>query len=110
MGIVGTHLLLYTSEPEALRAVMRDVFGWPHVDAGEGWLIFAAPPAEIGVHPADEPGGAGARHQISFMCDDIHKTVDELRSRGRGLGHPRHAGAARRRPRDALRAPSSHRD
>ena len=56
MGIIGTHALLYTSEPEAVRAIFRDVFGWPHVNAGEGWLIFALPPAEIGVRQA----GAGA--------------------------------------------------
>jgi hypothetical protein len=52
MAIVGAHVLLYTTEPEALRAALRDVFGWAHVDAGEGWLIFRLPPAEIGVHPA----------------------------------------------------------
>ena len=46
MAITGTHALLYTSEPEQLRAVLRDVFGWDHVDAHDGWLIFALPPAE----------------------------------------------------------------
>ena len=51
MAITGAHVLLYTSEPEALRAVLRDVFGFKYVDAGEGWLIFALPPAELGVHP-----------------------------------------------------------
>lgn len=70
-------MLIYTSEPEALRAVFRDVFGWRHVDDGEGWLIFALPPAEIGVHPGDTP-----RHQFSLMCDDIAATVAELRSKG----------------------------
>src|SRR3712207_830588 len=47
MGITGAHVLLYTPEPEALRATLRDVFGWRHVDAGGGWLIFALPPAEL---------------------------------------------------------------
>ena len=65
MGIVGAHMLLYTSEPEALRATLRDVFGWKHVDAGEGWLIFKLPPAELGVHPAEGPTyESGMRHQI----------------------------------------------
>ena len=83
MAITGAHMLLYTSEPEALRAVLRDVFGFKYVDAGEGWLIFRLPPAEVGVHPADGPTfESGMRHQISFMCDDIHKTTAELRARG----------------------------
>jgi predicted enzyme related to lactoylglutathione lyase len=83
MAIIGTHLLIYTSEPEAVRAIFRDVFGWPHVDDGQGWLIFALPPAEIGVHPAEGPASdAGTGHQISLMCDDVAATARELRARG----------------------------
>lgn len=81
--ITGAHVLLYTTEPEALRATLRDVFRWKHVDAGDGWLIFALPPAELGVHPAEGPTyAAGVRHQLSFMCDEIHATVRELRAKG----------------------------
>ena len=83
MAINGTHMLLYTTEPEQLRAMLRDVFGFKHVDAGHGWLIFATPPSELGVHPAEgESWEAGARHLISFMCDDINKTIAELRAKG----------------------------
>ena len=83
MAIIGAHVLLYTGEPEAVRAIFRDVFGWKHVDAGDGWLIFALPPAELGVHPGDGPTfDAGIRHQLSLMCDDISSTVAELRYRG----------------------------
>jgi hypothetical protein len=82
MGIIGTHGLLYTSEPEALRAVLRDVFGFDHVDAGDGWLIFGLPPAELGVHPTGAHGVEGAMHQLSFMCDDIHATKAELEAKG----------------------------
>ncbi len=83
MAITGAHMLLYTSEPEALRATLRDVFGWPHVDAGDGWLIFALPPSEIGVHPAEGPTwDSGVRHQMTLMCDDIHATVRDLRAKG----------------------------
>lgn len=81
MAITGAHMLLYTSEPDAVRTILKDVFGWSHVDAGQGWLIFALPPAEIGVHPAEGgPGGTG--HQVSLMCDDIKATVAELRAKG----------------------------
>lgn len=83
MAIIGSHMLLYSTEPDALRATLRDVFGFAHVDAGGGWLIFALPPSELGVHPAEGPTyEAGARHQVSFMCDDIHATVRELRAKG----------------------------
>lgn len=83
MAIIGAHVLLYTPEAEALRAVFRDVFGFQHVDAGEGWLIFTLPPAELGVHPAEGPTyESGTRHQFSLMCDDIHATVRELRAKG----------------------------
>ena len=83
MAIIGMHALLYTSEPEALRATLRDVFGWKYVDAGDGWLIFALPPAELGIHPAEGPTfESGARHQLTLMCDDIDATVRELRSKG----------------------------
>src|SRR5687767_5495807 len=76
MAINGVHVLLYTTEPDALRATLRDVFGWKHVDAGDGWLIFALPPAELGVHPAEGPTyDTGTRHQLTLMCDDIAATV-----------------------------------
>ena len=74
MAITGAHVLLYTSEPEKLRAMLRDVFNWRHVDAGEGWLIFRLPPAELGVHPAEGPTyEGGMRHQFTLMCDDISR-------------------------------------
>jgi hypothetical protein len=94
VGIIGTHMLLYSSEPEALRAVLRDVFGWTHVDAGGGWLIFKTPPAELGVHPAEGPTfDAGARHLVSMMCDDIHGTVSDLRGKGIDIpGEPQDEG------------------
>lgn len=83
MALTGCHTVLYTSEPESLRAMLRDVFGFRHVDAGGGWLIFALPPAELGVHPGEGPSWeSGVRHEIAFMCDNIVDTVRELRSKG----------------------------
>jgi catechol 2,3-dioxygenase-like lactoylglutathione lyase family enzyme len=78
VAITGAHVLLYTSEPEAVRTIFRDVFGWRHVDAGDGWLIFALPPAELGVHPAEHL----VRRDLSLMCDDIHATMEELQAKG----------------------------
>jgi predicted enzyme related to lactoylglutathione lyase len=84
MAIIGTHTLIYTSEPEALRAVLRDVFGFSHVDDGDGWLIFKLPPAEMGVHPAEGDN----HHAISFMCDDIEATMTELTAQGIDFTEP----------------------
>ena len=91
MAITGVHGLLYTSQPDELRAVLRDVFGWEHVEAHPGWLIFKLPPAELGVHPV--PEGEAPMHQISFMCDDLAATVAELRGRGIEIpGQPKDEG------------------
>jgi catechol 2,3-dioxygenase-like lactoylglutathione lyase family enzyme len=83
MAINGSHVLLYTSKPEELRAMLRDVFGFKHVDAGGGWLIFSLPPAEMGVHPDEGPSwDSGARHQFAFMCDKIDETIADLKAKG----------------------------
>jgi len=94
MAIIGTHALLYTTEPDAVRTILRDVLGFDFVDAGHDWLIFALPPAELGVHPGEGPTfDAGVRHQLSFMCDDLDATVDELRAKGIDIqGEPQSAG------------------
>jgi hypothetical protein len=78
VAITGAHVLLYTPEAEALRELIRDAFGWKHVDAGDGWLIFALPPAELGVHPSD----GDTAHQLSLLSDDVAATADELRAKG----------------------------
>jgi catechol 2,3-dioxygenase-like lactoylglutathione lyase family enzyme len=76
--ITGVHAIVYTPDPEGLRAFFRDVLGMRSVDAGNGWPIFALPPAELAVHPADGPG----QHLLYLMCDDINATVEELRGKG----------------------------
>ncbi len=83
--IKGVHTMFYTSEPEELRAFLRDKLGFPYTDVGDGWLIFDLPEADMGCHPADESGEEGAPSgtpYISFYCDDLEKTVRELRARG----------------------------
>ena len=81
--IRGLHGLFYSSEPEALRAFLRDKLKLPHSDVGEGWLIFDLPEADLGVHPVDESGKPpSGTHDLSFYCDDIQGTVADLKSRG----------------------------
>ena len=87
--IIGVHALVYTSEPDAVRAIFRDVFGLEFVDDGDGWLIFRLPPAELGVHPAED----SHRRDISLMCDDLEATMAELRAKGIEFdGEPQDAG------------------
>ena len=76
--ISGIHTILYSKQSDALRAFFRDVLEFPSVDAGHGWLIFAAPPGELAVHPADDR----SYHQLYLMCTDIKATVEKLKSRG----------------------------
>ena len=78
MPVTGAHVLLYTPEAEALREALRDALGWRYADNGDGWLIFALPPAELGVHPSD----GSTQHELSLMCDDVAATVSELEAKG----------------------------
>jgi catechol 2,3-dioxygenase-like lactoylglutathione lyase family enzyme len=76
--ITGAHAIVYSRDANADRAFFRDVLGFPSVDAGGGWLIFALPPAELAAHPA----GTGGRHELYLMCDEIEATVADLKAKG----------------------------
>ena len=72
--ISGAHVILYSKDAEADRAFFRDVLGFPSVDAGRGWLIFALPPAEAAFHPSDQNG----HHELYFLCDDVKAEIAAL--------------------------------
>jgi len=72
--ISGAHMIIYGVDAEADRAFIRDVLGFPWVDADHGWLIFALPPTEIAVHPSAGNG----KHEIYFMCADVAATIQTL--------------------------------
>ena len=76
--ITGIHALLYSKDPEGTRSFFRDVLELRSVDAGGGWLIFALPPAELGIHPAEDEAGP----KLYLMCDDVERTTAELRAKG----------------------------
>src|SRR5262245_523588 len=84
--ITSIHTLIYSDDPAATRAFLRDVVGWPFVEAAgpePGWLIFGTGPSELGVHPTEGPGFSAPRHhEIALMCDDVETTRAELESRG----------------------------
>jgi len=76
--IFGAHVIVYSQDAAADRAFFSDVLGFPSVDAGHGWLIFALPAAEAAVHPADGDG----RHELYLMCDDLKAETSALGEKG----------------------------
>jgi predicted enzyme related to lactoylglutathione lyase len=76
--INAVHSILYAHDADAARAFFSDVLELESVDAGGGWLIFALPPAELAVHPAEQ----GGRHELYLMTDDLAATLAKLRDRG----------------------------
>ena len=85
--IRGMHAMFYSSQAEALRAFLRDKLGLAGRDVGDGWLIFDAPEADLGVHPTEGSDTASGTADISFYCDNIVQTVIELRARGVEFTH-----------------------
>jgi catechol 2,3-dioxygenase-like lactoylglutathione lyase family enzyme len=76
--INGSHVIVFSRDPEADRAFFADVLGQPHVDAGGGWLIFKLPPAEVAIHPSQD----SVEHELYFLCDDVEETMRDLRDKG----------------------------
>ena len=76
--ITGIHAIVFSPEAEKVRTFFADVLGMPSTDAGGGWLIFALPPAELAVHPAD----GESHHELYLMCDNIQATLAELKGKG----------------------------
>jgi catechol 2,3-dioxygenase-like lactoylglutathione lyase family enzyme len=76
--IFGAHVVVFSKDATADRAFFREVLGFSSVDAGHGWLIFALPPAEVAVHPAEE----NDQHELYFMCDDLKAEILALRKKG----------------------------
>ncbi len=80
--VTGVHLIIYSTNPEADRAFLRDVLELPNVDVGGGWLIFGLPPAEVAVHPSDK----NDVHELYLMCDDINVFIAEMNKRNVACG------------------------
>lgn len=76
--IFGAHVIVYSRDAAADRGFFREVLGLSSVDAGHDWLIFALPPAEVAVHPADDNEG----HVLYLMCDDLAAEITTLRDQG----------------------------
>ena len=103
--IHGAHVIIFSTDAEADRAFFRDVLAYPSVDAGHGWLIFALPPGELGVHPTGLESDEN-RHQLYLMCDDIETTVTGVHPAGKGSGLGPADRPAHSRRRRALSLPA----
>lgn len=88
--INGMHALLYSRDVGAARTFLGDVLGFASIDIGGGWLIFAAPPVEIAVHPLGEGEADRAPDTVELylMCDDLRRTIAELRAKGVEVTRP----------------------
>ena len=86
--IVGAHSIIYSTNPEADRAFLRDVLELPNVDVGDGWLIFGLPPAEMAVHPSEK----NDVHEFYLMCDDVESLIEKLQKRGIGCSEVENLG------------------
>ena len=86
--IKGVHNMFYSSQPEELRAFFKDKLEFNSRDVGDGWLIFELPEGDMGVHPTDknaEDGQPSGTRDISFYCDDIETTVEQLKKKRCGI-------------------------
>ncbi|HEY6397645.1 MAG TPA: VOC family protein [Solirubrobacteraceae bacterium] len=82
--ITGAHAILFSPDAQRARAFLADVLGLRSVDAGDDWLIFALPPAEVAAHPTE----GDAHHELYLMCDDMDATVEELKRKGAEFTRP----------------------
>lgn len=80
--ITATHAIIYAEDADRARTFFRDILDLPNIDAHGGWLIFKLPPAELGIHPAADPGAPSGHHELYLMCDDVEATVADLTAKG----------------------------
>jgi catechol 2,3-dioxygenase-like lactoylglutathione lyase family enzyme len=75
--ISGAHVVIYSRNAKADREFFRTILKFSYVDVGDGWLVFALPPAELAVHPGTRNGS----HELYLICDDLKKTIKELKQK-----------------------------
>jgi hypothetical protein len=76
--IIGSHSIIYSKDADADREFLKEIFNFPHVDVGHGWLIFGLPPSEVAVHPSEK----NDHHEFYLMCADVNALVKQLQSKG----------------------------
>lgn len=72
--LIGAHAVIFSTDPDADRAFLRDILKLPNIDAGGGYVIFGLPPSEIAVHQHDK----NDVHELYLMCGDVEAVIGEL--------------------------------
>jgi len=86
--IIGAHSIIYSKDPDADRAFLRDVLKLTNVDVGGGWLIFGLPPSEVAVHPSEK----NSVHEFYLMCEDVRAFTAEMKTHGIACGEVKDQG------------------
>src|SRR5271156_136138 len=86
--IIGAHIMLQSRDDKADQAFLTEVLKLTSVDAGDGFLIFGLPPAEVAIHESDKNDA----HQLHLMCDDIDAFVEDMTERGISVLPPANRG------------------
>lgn len=81
--IVGAHIAIPSKDNKADMAFFRDVLKLPSIDNGDGYMIFAIPPAEVSVFGGDSTG-----HKLHLMCDDMEAFLEEMAELGIAASEP----------------------
>jgi hypothetical protein len=74
--IIGSHVIIYSRDADADRAVIRDILTLAHVDVGQGWLIFGLPPSKFAIHPTER----AQEHEFYLMCEDVHAFISRFKA------------------------------
>ena len=80
--LTGAHIVIYSADAEVDRVFFRDMLGFPSLDAGQGWLIFAMPAAELAFHPHDRNN----QHELFLVCDNLKALMITLQKKGVRFG------------------------
>ena len=80
--LTGAHVVIYSRDAEADRRFFAKTLGFRSVDAGQGWLIFELPAAEVAFHPHDNNN----QHEMFFVCDNLKTQMAALEKKGVHFG------------------------
>jgi hypothetical protein len=86
--IIGAHIMLQSRDDKADQAFLKDIMKFSSVDAGENFLIYGLPPAELAVHSSDR----NDVHEIFLMSDDIAAFAADMMRRGVACTEPVNRG------------------
>lgn len=77
-GIInGGHIILYSKNAAADKKFLQNVMKLPHVDIGDGWLVFGMPPCDFAILAAT-PEKQNGKTEFHFTCPNISTFQREM--------------------------------